>query len=106
MRRLEEKAGLPPASPLRPFQDPYQEFEQPDFQQSGGFDPSYGTNLPAGYTMEDTEAGFSYQDIFSGADHITRTSTSRAGQSTSADPFGKASLVDYGDDDDDDDDAE
>jgi len=54
--------------------------------------------------MEDTEAGFSYQDIFSGADHITRTSTSRAGQSISLDPFGKASLVDYGDDDDDADD--
>ena len=56
--------------------------------------------------MEDTEAGFAYQDIFSGADHITRTSTSQARQSTSADPFGKTTLVNYRDNDDDADDEQ
>ena len=41
-----------------------------------------------------------------GVDHITRTSTSQARQSTSANPFGKTTLIDYGDDDDDDADDE
>jgi len=60
--------------------------------------------------MEDTEGGFAYQDIFSGADDVTRASTStrplafdpQYGQSSSADPLGKTNLVNYGSDDDDD----
>jgi hypothetical protein len=95
MRHLEEKVGLPPASPLRPFVDPYvecdnnyghqfddeeqhdtedyQEFEQQQgFQQPSAFDPTYGVGIPKGYTVEDTEAGFAYQDLFSGADGITK----------------------------------
>jgi hypothetical protein len=83
----------------------YQEFEQQQgFQQPSAFDPTYGGGIPTG-----TEGGFAYQDIFSGADDITRHSTSRAtafapqfGQSTSADPLGKNNLVDYAADDDDD----
>jgi hypothetical protein len=58
--------------------------------------------------MKDTEAGLTYQDLFSGADGITRLCTSRAlafapqyGQSTSVDPLGKNNLVDYAADDDD-----
>jgi len=73
----------------------------------------HGVDLPVGYSMEDTEAGFACQDLFSGVDHITRTSTSRplafgpqSRQSTSADPFGKTNLVNYGTNDDDDDDNE
>jgi hypothetical protein len=123
MRRLEEKAGLPPASPLCPFVDPYveydnlsrqqfdaveqhdtEDFQQFEQQQPSAFDPTYGGGIPAS-----TEGGFAYQDIFSGADDITRLSTSRAaafdpqfGQSTSADPLGKSYLVDYATDDDDD----
>jgi hypothetical protein len=114
MRRLEEKAGLPPASPLRPFVDPYVEYDnlsrqqfddaeqQQGFQQASAFDPTYGGGIPAG-----TEGGFAYHDIFSGADDITRLSTSRApavdpqfGQSTSAAPHGKSVLVDYDSEDD------
>jgi hypothetical protein len=59
--------------------------------------------------VEDIKAGSAYQDLFSGADGITRLSTSHApafapqyGQSTSADPLGKNNLVDYAVDDDDD----
>jgi hypothetical protein len=96
MRRLEEKAGLPLAFPLRSFVDPYveydnlsgqqfdgaeqhdtedfQQFEQQQgFQQPSAFDPTYGGGIPAS-----TEGGFAYQDIFSGVDDITRLSTSRA----------------------------
>jgi hypothetical protein len=83
MRRLEEKASLPPTSPLRPFVDPYveydnnygqwfndeehhdtedyQEFEQQQgFHHPSAFDPTYGARIPEGYTVEDTEASFAY----------------------------------------------
>jgi len=62
--------------------------------------------------MEDTEAGFAYQDIFGPADDVTRASASAAPphkQSTSADPHGKGplhTLIDYNDDNDLDDDDE
>ena len=60
--------------------------------------------------MEDTEAGFAYQDIFGPTDDVTRASalaTLPHEQSTSTDPDGKGplrSLIDYDDDDDLDDD--
>ena len=60
--------------------------------------------------MEDTEAGFAYQDIFGAADDVTRASASTAPpdeQSTSADPHCKGplrTLIDYDNDDLDDDD--
>jgi hypothetical protein len=119
LHRLEEKAALPPSSPLREFQDPYADYDnmhrpsvdEDEEQQDppSAFDPFYGGGIPAGFSMEDTEAGFAYQDIFGAADNVTRASVSVAPpheQSTSADPHGKGPLrtfIDYSDDDDDDD---
>jgi len=60
--------------------------------------------------MEDTEAGFAYQDIFGPTDDVTRASPLAAPpheQSTSTDPHGKGplrTLIDYDNDDLDDDD--
>jgi len=84
--------------------------EQQDPPPPSAFDPSYGGGIPTGFSMEDTEAGFAYQDIFGPADDVTRASASAAPpyeQSTSADPHGKGlvrTLIDYDDDDDLDDD--
>jgi hypothetical protein len=84
--------------------------EQQDPPPPSAFDPFYGGGIPAGFSMEDTEAGFAYQDIFGAADDVTRASASAAPpheQSTSADPHGKGplrNLINYDDDDDLDDD--
>jgi len=81
--------------------------EQQDPPPPSAFDPFYGGGIPAGFSMEDTEAGFTYQDIFGAADDVTRASVSAAPpheQSTSAAPHGKGPLrtfIDYNDDDDD-----
>jgi len=81
--------------------------KQQDPPPASAFDPSYGGGVPAGFSMEDTEAGFAYQDIFGLADEVTRASTSAAPpheQSTSAETHGKGplrTLIDYDDDDDD-----
>lgn len=134
LRRIEEHHGLPPASPLRTFQDPFEEYdrthgytaeyeqqsqqqqfgqqdgyEQQGYEQQGcaqqqqqpsAFDPTDG-GLPQGYSVEDTELGATYQEIFGSADQVTRTSTS-SGVPPQFQPS-SSRLCDYDDDGDDDD---
>jgi hypothetical protein len=119
---LEEQANITPPSPLRLFADPFDEYESlygaappatgveasftpppPPPAAGMGFIPSSsGPSGMSGDASGDFDMGHTsasaYDSIFGGADALSRQG-SQAGPSS--DPYGKSTLVDYGDDDDD-----
>jgi hypothetical protein len=124
LRRLEEQANITPPSPLRPFADPFDEYESiygaapsttgaessftpppppPPAAGMGFVPPSSGPSGMGGDASGDFDMGrtsaSACDSIFGGADALSRQA-SQAGPSS--DPYGKSTLVDYGYDDDDD----
>jgi hypothetical protein len=111
LHRLEELANLPPSSPLHEFLDPYVEYDarhgtSASYEQGSRYDEGYAGQdnfstqgghrvltydsalvLPAGYSVEDTEMGATFNEIFGTADEITRTSTSTGASLGSASPY-------------------
>ena len=95
LRRLEESINLPPVSPLHRFPDPFDEF---DAVHGGAPSTAAGDEDLGGSTGYD--AGFAYEDIFGGGAGGSGYVPPQHYATTSSDPHGKRSLVDYDDDSD------